>query len=60
VNNVICIECSNNPNCRKLVSSNAKKSDTEKAGKREHHLWMRRESAGSGQKALNLVRIVGL
>ncbi|XP_078447375.1 pentatricopeptide repeat-containing protein At4g18975, chloroplastic-like isoform X2 [Wolffia australiana] len=27
-------------------------------GKKEHHLWMKRDSAGSGQKALNLVRIV--
>ncbi|KAK3006401.1 hypothetical protein RJ639_015542 [Escallonia herrerae] len=29
-----------------------------KAGKEEHHLWKKRDSAGSGQKALNLVRIV--
>ncbi|KAJ4975982.1 hypothetical protein NE237_001088 [Protea cynaroides] len=29
-----------------------------KAGKKEHHLWKKRESAGSGQKAINLVRIV--
>ncbi|KAM7256417.1 hypothetical protein ACFE04_012158 [Oxalis oulophora] len=29
-----------------------------KAGKREHHLWKKRDSAGSGQKALNLVRII--
>ncbi|XP_042445504.1 uncharacterized protein LOC122030360, partial [Zingiber officinale] len=26
-----------------------------RASKREHHLWMKRDSAGSGQKALNLV-----
>ncbi|XP_020525151.1 pentatricopeptide repeat-containing protein At4g18975, chloroplastic isoform X2 [Amborella trichopoda] len=26
--------------------------------KKEHHLWMKRDSAGSSQKALNLVRIV--
>ncbi|RXH99035.1 hypothetical protein DVH24_011360 [Malus domestica] len=26
-----------------------------KAGKKEHHLWQRKDSAGSGQKALNLV-----
>lgn len=32
----------------------------QKAGKVEHHLWKKRESAGSGQKALNLVRIVSL
>ncbi|RWW06685.1 hypothetical protein GW17_00029969 [Ensete ventricosum] len=29
-----------------------------KANKREHHLWMKRDSTGSGQKALNLVRTV--
>ncbi|KAJ4849970.1 hypothetical protein Tsubulata_004864, partial [Turnera subulata] len=28
------------------------------AGKKEHHLWKKRESAGSGQKALNLVRVL--
>ncbi|PHU26011.1 hypothetical protein BC332_04343 [Capsicum chinense] len=30
----------------------------QKAGKVEHHLWKKRESAGSGQKAMNLVRII--
>ncbi|KAA0051555.1 pentatricopeptide repeat-containing protein [Cucumis melo var. makuwa] len=29
-----------------------------KVGKEAHHLWKKRDSAGSGQKALNLVRIV--
>ncbi|XP_056175796.1 pentatricopeptide repeat-containing protein At4g18975, chloroplastic isoform X2 [Syzygium oleosum] len=29
-----------------------------KKGKKEHHFWQRRDSAGSGQKALNLVRII--
>ncbi|KAJ4703740.1 Pentatricopeptide repeat-containing protein [Melia azedarach] len=29
-----------------------------KIGKKEQHLWKKRESAGSGQKALGLVRIV--
>lgn len=29
-----------------------------KVGKQEHHLWSKRDSAGSGQKALNLVRMV--
>lgn len=29
-----------------------------KVGKKEQHLWQKRDSAGSGQKALNLVRIV--
>lgn len=31
-----------------------------KVAKNEHHLWKKRDSAGTGQKALNLVRIVGL
>ncbi|PPD84063.1 hypothetical protein GOBAR_DD18981 [Gossypium barbadense] len=35
--------------CRKPVK---------KSGKNEHHLWKKRDSAGSGQKALNLVSIV--
>ncbi|KAL0401336.1 UNVERIFIED_CONTAM: Pentatricopeptide repeat-containing protein, chloroplastic [Sesamum latifolium] len=30
----------------------------QKSGKKEHHLWRKRDSAGSGQKALNLVRTV--
>ncbi|KAK4259489.1 hypothetical protein QN277_005815 [Acacia crassicarpa] len=29
-----------------------------KVGKKEHHLWQRRDSAQSGQKALSLIRIV--
>lgn len=29
-----------------------------KMGMKEHHLWKKRDSAGSGHKALNLVRIV--
>lgn len=29
-------------------------------GKNEHHLWKKNDSAGSGQKALNLVRMVSL
>ncbi|MBA0675052.1 hypothetical protein Goari_016616, partial [Gossypium aridum] len=28
-----------------------------KAGKNEHHLWKKRDSAGSGRTAFNLVRI---
>lgn len=32
----------------------------QKTGRKEHHLWMKRDSAGAGQKALNLVRIVSL
>ncbi|KAF3786715.1 Pentatricopeptide repeat-containing protein [Nymphaea thermarum] len=34
------------------------KNIKEKSSKKEHHLWKRRETAGSGQKALNLVSIV--
>ncbi|XP_042443441.1 pentatricopeptide repeat-containing protein At4g18975, chloroplastic-like isoform X2 [Zingiber officinale] len=29
-----------------------------RVSKREHHLWMKRDSAGSGQKALNLVHTI--
>ncbi|CAI9087888.1 OLC1v1022077C1 [Oldenlandia corymbosa var. corymbosa] len=29
-----------------------------KKGRKEHHLWQKRDSAMSGQKALNLVRII--
>ncbi|KAB2021999.1 hypothetical protein ES319_D07G178300v1 [Gossypium barbadense] len=29
-----------------------------KAGKNEHHLWKKRDSAGSGQTAFSLVRII--
>ncbi|KAF5736284.1 pentatricopeptide repeat-containing protein [Tripterygium wilfordii] len=29
-----------------------------KAGKKEHHLWKKRDSTGSGQKALNVIRIL--
>lgn len=47
-----------------LSNTNAKASKkknnklVEKVGKKEQHLWQKRDSAGSGQKALNLVRIV--
>ncbi|CAK9323811.1 unnamed protein product [Citrullus colocynthis] len=36
----------------------AERRIVKKVGKEEHHLWKKRDSAGSGQKALNLVRIV--
>nr|GMD44120.1 pentatricopeptide repeat-containing protein At4g18975, chloroplastic-like isoform X1 [Ipomoea batatas] len=39
-----------NGKCRKLYFR-------EEQRKNEHHLWKKRDSAGSGQKALNLVRI---
>ncbi|KAK9101616.1 hypothetical protein Scep_025046 [Stephania cephalantha] len=56
------IKCSSQNTDRQLVKSSSngvlKKTSEKKRGKREHHLWMRRDSAGSGQKALNLVRII--
>ncbi|VVB12501.1 unnamed protein product [Arabis nemorensis] len=35
-----------------------KREDVKKVGKKEHHLWKKNDSAGSGQKALNLVRML--
>ncbi|KAF9589658.1 hypothetical protein IFM89_026792 [Coptis chinensis] len=56
------VKCLNNPIRREVPSSytNAivKKETVKKTGKKEHHLWMKKDSVGSGQKALNLVRIV--
>ncbi|XP_018627248.1 pentatricopeptide repeat-containing protein At4g18975, chloroplastic isoform X2 [Nicotiana tomentosiformis] len=40
------------------ISDVADQKKVQKAGKVEHHLWKKRESAGSGQKALNLVRLI--
>ncbi|KAJ0983454.1 hypothetical protein J5N97_011709 [Dioscorea zingiberensis] len=48
IRRVPCIQCSSDKSMQ-LVK---------KPGKKEHHLWKKRESAGSGQKALHLVRIV--
>lgn len=45
--------------CTQLIHcSNNRSLNIKKAGKKEHHLWMKRDSAGSGQKALHLVHIV--
>ncbi|MCL7039328.1 hypothetical protein MKW94_018599 [Papaver nudicaule] len=57
------IDCSNNHrNRRSLVQLNTssieKKSNNKQPRKTEHHLWMKRDSAESGHKALNLVRII--
>lgn len=42
-----------------LTSSKAvEKKVVKKTGKKEHHLWKKKDSAGSGQKALNLIRII--
>ncbi|XP_039006463.1 pentatricopeptide repeat-containing protein At4g18975, chloroplastic-like [Hibiscus syriacus] len=40
------------------ISRAAEKKPVKKVGKNEHHLWKKRDSAGSRQKALNLVRII--
>nr|GEV79749.1 hypothetical protein [Tanacetum cinerariifolium] len=54
------IKCSNNQTSgRQLVKLNTVEGEiAKKASKTEHHLWNKRDSAASGQKALNLVRIV--
>ncbi|PWA91422.1 pentatricopeptide repeat (PPR) superfamily protein [Artemisia annua] len=50
------VKCSNN---RQLIKLNALEGKiAKKPSKTEHHLWNKRDSAASGQKALNLVRIV--
>ncbi|KAI3959544.1 hypothetical protein MKX01_025060 [Papaver californicum] len=61
--NVNYIDCSNNHrNRRSLVQLNTssieKKSNKKQSGKAEHHLWMKRDSAESGHKALKLVHII--
>ncbi|KAJ8450009.1 hypothetical protein Cgig2_029371 [Carnegiea gigantea] len=50
--------CSYNPNRIIHQPSSPANAVEKKPGKKEHHLWKRRDPAGSGQKALNLVRIV--
>ncbi|PHT56151.1 Pentatricopeptide repeat-containing protein, chloroplastic [Capsicum baccatum] len=40
------------------ISDAADHTKVQKAGKVEHHLWKKSESAGSQQKAMNLVRII--
>ncbi|CAN6683568.1 unnamed protein product [Malus baccata var. baccata] len=53
------IKCSYKQSRKPLTSSKpVEKKIIKKAGKKEHHLWQKKDSAGSGQKALNLVRIV--
>ena len=41
-----------------LVKINIAGEKRENTGNKDHHLWMRRDPAGSGQKALSLVLIV--
>ncbi|CAH9105934.1 unnamed protein product [Cuscuta epithymum] len=46
-------------NERSLTKFNTgEKNVLQKRGKKEHHLWKKRDSTGSGQKALKLVRII--
>lgn len=48
------VKCCHNPPSYRAVE----KEISKKVGKKEHHLWRKRDSIGSGQKALNLVQIV--
>lgn len=41
-----------------LSSKSVDRKEIKKARTREHHLWKKRDSAGSGHKALNLIRII--
>lgn len=63
VTSVNYIDCSNNHRNRRSLaplntSSIEKKSNKKLSRKTEHHLWMKRDSAESGHKALNLVHII--
>lgn len=53
-----CFTCSNNASGQHLPNPSCFEKEFIKRGKKEHHLWRKRDSTGSGQKALNLVRIV--
>ncbi|XAR73476.1 hypothetical protein NMG60_11007456 [Bertholletia excelsa] len=53
------VNCSYSQSGQPLTNSKAvEKRFSRKVGKKEQHLWSKRDSTGSGQKALNLVRIV--
>ncbi|XP_024020541.1 pentatricopeptide repeat-containing protein At4g18975, chloroplastic [Morus notabilis] len=53
--------CSIKGNGEPLTSSKAiEKNLVKKTGKKEYHLWKKKDSAGSGQKALNLIRILSV
>ncbi|XP_026409117.1 pentatricopeptide repeat-containing protein At4g18975, chloroplastic-like [Papaver somniferum] len=63
VTSVNYIDCSNNHRNRRSLaplntSSIEKKSNKKQSRETEHHLWMKRDSAESGHKALNLVHII--
>ncbi|XP_057948454.1 pentatricopeptide repeat-containing protein At4g18975, chloroplastic isoform X1 [Malania oleifera] len=53
------LRCSHNRSQKPLPSSCAiEKKMVKKPGRKEHHLWKKRDSSQSGQKALNLIRTV--
>lgn len=53
------LRCSQKQSRQPLTTSKEiEKKIIKKVGRNEHHLWKKKDSAGSGQKALNLVRIV--
>ncbi|KAM7524936.1 hypothetical protein LguiA_014838 [Lonicera macranthoides] len=53
------VKCSHSQSRQTLINSTAvDKKTKKKAGNQEHHLWSKRDSSGSGHKALNLVQIV--
>uniref|UniRef100_A0A2P2JP73 Pentatricopeptide repeat-containing protein At4g18975ic isoform X3 n=2 Tax=Rhizophora mucronata TaxID=61149 RepID=A0A2P2JP73_RHIMU len=60
VSSIVHVKCFRNqgrlPIPHSTADGNRKKA--KKAGKQEHHLWKKNDSAGSGQKALNLIRSV--
>ncbi|KAL5772089.1 hypothetical protein ACOSQ2_012013 [Xanthoceras sorbifolium] len=59
VTSVLQVKCFLIKNGQKVSNSKAAQNKiVKKVGKKEHHLWKKRDSAGSGQKALNLVKIV--
>ncbi|KAK6123946.1 hypothetical protein DH2020_042291 [Rehmannia glutinosa] len=41
-----------------IVPNAGEKKLIQKSGKKEHHLWQKRDSAGSGQKAMDLVHTI--
>ncbi|KAK1436592.1 hypothetical protein QVD17_02374 [Tagetes erecta] len=55
----IVAKCSNSQRSRQIIKLNDMDGKiAKKTSKTEHHLWNKRDSAASGQKALNLVQIV--
>ncbi|KAK2642641.1 hypothetical protein Ddye_024404 [Dipteronia dyeriana] len=53
------VNCFINRNGQSVSNSKAAQNKiVKKVGKNEHHLWKKRDSAGSGKKALNLVKII--